>query len=241
MSSVKCIRLSGNGPEVTLLTKTTISAISLLSQSHRSVAFSRPTFCSVPGHAGGSFARRRIDARVFSFSLVVPPRAVSRKSCRSLCFGKLPAEESLVCSVPNERFSLNHVFVYTDGSCLGNPGPGGSGYLVVHGSCGRHDSDSEQNTTKNRMELRAAIEALNSLPDACTVTLFSDRRYLITGMSTLVPRWQERACRSSNGTVQNQALWHELLRADGTSPTHLALGSRPRWYPGTRKGRPAGP
>jgi ribonuclease HI len=106
---------------------------------------------------------------------------------------------------------LNHVFVYTDGACLGNPGPGGSGYLVVHGSCGRHDSGSEQNTIKNRMELRAAIEALNSLPDACTVTLFSDRRYLITGMTTLVPRWQERAWRSSNGTVQNQGAMARIV------------------------------
>jgi len=84
----------------------------------------------------------------------------------------------------------------------------------VRSHLAREHSGSEQNTTINRMELRAAIEALNSLSDSTDVTLHSDSRYVISGMTTLLPHWQQRAWRSSNGSaVQNQALWQELLRA----------------------------
>lgn len=121
----------------------------------------------------------------------------------------------------------NHVSIYTDGSCFGNPGPGGWAYLVLRDYFAREDSGSEQNSTINRMELRAAIEALNSLSESADVTLYSDSRYLISGMTTLLPHWQQRAWRSSNGSaVQNQALWHELLRA---AQRHRITW---RWIPG---------
>ena len=103
--------------------------------------------------------------------------------------------------------------LYCDGSCLGNPGPGGWAYRVWQGHrFVREQSGTEQNTTNNRMELRAAIEGLKSFPSASNIVVVSDSRYLISGMTELLPLWQARNWRSSNGpAIQNQALWQELI------------------------------
>ena len=103
--------------------------------------------------------------------------------------------------------------LYCDGSCLGNPGPGGWAYRVWQGHrFVREQSGTEQNTTNNRMELRAAIEGLKSFPSASNIVVVSDSRYLISGMTELLPLWQARNWRSSNGpAIRNQALWQELI------------------------------
>ena len=81
--------------------------------------------------------------------------------------------------------------LYCDGSCLGNPGPGGWAYRVWQGwRVLREQSGTEQNTTNNRMELRAAIEGLNSFPSASNIVVVSDSRYLISGMTDLLLLWQ---------------------------------------------------
>ena len=110
-----------------------------------------------------------------------------------------------------------HYLLYCGGSCLGNPGPGGWAYRIcLDGRVQREQSGTEQHTTNNRMELRAAIEGLNSFPLAGNIVVVSDSRYLISGMTDLLPLWKARNWRSSNGAaVQNQALWQELLRAEG--------------------------
>ena len=78
----------------------------------------------------------------------------------------------------------------------------------------REWSGTEQNTTNNRMELRAAIEGLKSFPSASNVVVVSDSRYLISGMTELLPLWQARNWRSSNGpAIRNQSLWQELIAA----------------------------
>lgn len=103
--------------------------------------------------------------------------------------------------------------LYCDGSCLGNPGPGGWAYRVWQGRrVLREQSGTEQNTTNNRMELRAAIEGLKSFPSASNIAVVSDSRYLISGMTDLLLLWQARNWRSSNGpAIRNQALWQELI------------------------------
>lgn len=102
-----------------------------------------------------------------------------------------------------------------DGSCLGNPGPGGWAYRVCRGRrVMREQSGTEQNTTNNRMELRAAIEGLKSFSSASNIVVVSDSRYLISGMTDLLLLWQARNWRSSNGpAIRNQALWQELIAA----------------------------
>ena len=105
--------------------------------------------------------------------------------------------------------------LFCDGSCLGNPGPGGWAYRIWQGPhLVREQSGTEQSTTNNRMELRAAIEGLNSFPTAGDILVLSDSRYLISGMTELLSLWRARNWRSSNGAaIQNQALWQELWRA----------------------------
>jgi ribonuclease HI len=105
--------------------------------------------------------------------------------------------------------------LYCDGSCLGNPGPGGWAYRVWQGRrVMREQSGTEQNTTNNRMELRAAIEGLKSFASASNIVVVSDSRYLISGMTDLLLLWQARNWRSSNGpAIRNQSLWQELIAA----------------------------
>ena len=122
-------------------------------------------------------------------------------------------------------------FLYCDGSCLGNPGPGGWAYRVWQGRrVLRERSGTEQNTTNNRMELRAGIEGLKSLPAASNIIVVSDSRYLISGMTELLPLWQARNWRSSNGpAIRNQALWQELMAA---SKRHNVRWRRVRGHSG---------
>lgn len=122
--------------------------------------------------------------------------------------------------IPYWRFialegEVEQYFLYCDGSCLGAPGPGGWAYRIWKGQrVLREDCGTEQNTTSNRMELRAAIEGLNSFPVASDILVLSDSKYLISGMAELLRAWIARNWRSSNGpAVQNQALWQELIRA----------------------------
>ena len=78
---------------------------------------------------------------------------------------------------------MKRVEIYTDGACKGNPGPGGYGAILVYGGQERVLSGGEPSTTNNRMELTAAIAALERLREPCEVTLTSDSRYLVDGVT----------------------------------------------------------
>ena len=79
----------------------------------------------------------------------------------------------------------NHVEIFTDGACSGNPGPGGWGAILRCGDAVRELSGGEAQTTNNRMELTAAIEALAALKRPCRVELYSDSKYLVDGVQTV--------------------------------------------------------
>jgi ribonuclease HI len=104
------------------------------------------------------------------------------------------------------------VLIYTDGSCAPNPGPGGWAALLKYGQHERVISGSAPNTTNNRMELTAAVEALRALKRPCTVTLFTDSRYVQQGISSWISNWQKRRWRTADGSaVVNVDLWQALL------------------------------
>ena len=112
---------------------------------------------------------------------------------------------------------LKKVIIYTDGACSGNPGPGGWGAILKYGENEKEISGYEPNTTNNKMELTAAIEALKCLREPCEVQLSSDSAYLINGFEK---RWLENW--KSNGwinsqkeTVKNIELWKELDKLRG--------------------------
>lgn len=106
------------------------------------------------------------------------------------------------------------VEIYTDGACLGNPGPGGWAAVLRTGRHRRELSGGAPDTTNNRMELAAAIAGLEALRRPCSVRLYTDSRYLKQGITEWLPRWQQNGWRTSaRRPVENQALWKRLLIA----------------------------
>ncbi|MEO5494041.1 MAG: ribonuclease HI [Sphingomonas sp.] len=109
---------------------------------------------------------------------------------------------------------LSHVEIATDGACKGNPGPGGWGVLIRAGSREKELSGGEALTTNNRMELKAAIEGLNALKRPCRVTLSTDSRYVMDGLTKWIHGWRKNGWRTSDKKpVKNAELWQELLDA----------------------------
>jgi ribonuclease HI len=120
------------------------------------------------------------------------------------------------------NFPRTRVELYCDGACLGNPGPGGWGYLLrVHTAEGPREkeaSGAEPGTTNNRMELRAAIEGLGILARPCDVALYSDSQYVVKGIQTWLAGWKRKGWRKADGQpVINQELWQAL---DAQLKTH---------------------
>ncbi len=110
---------------------------------------------------------------------------------------------------------MKRVVIHTDGGCKGNPGPGGFGAVLV---CGKHRKElcvGYRLTTNNRMELRAAIAALEQLREPCEVELHSDSKYLIDAITKKwITGWQKRGWVKADKTpVKNQDLWLQLLAA----------------------------
>lgn len=106
----------------------------------------------------------------------------------------------------------NKVKVYTDGSCLGNPGPGGWAYVIVDGDTVSQMSGGAAETTNNRMELMAVINALTSLKKASAVTLYSDSQYVIKAFKEgWLEKWKANGWKNSTGDVKNKDLWKLLL------------------------------
>jgi len=106
------------------------------------------------------------------------------------------------------------VEIFTDGACKGNPGPGGWGALLRRGGHEKEMSGSEADTTNNRMEMTAAIRALDALIEPCEVVLHTDSRYVIDGITKWVHGWVRNGwINSSKKPVRNADLWHELIRA----------------------------
>ena len=106
------------------------------------------------------------------------------------------------------------VEIFTDGACLGNPGPGGWAALLRSGDAERLLAGGDAETTNNRMELMAAIAALEALKRPCRVRLTTDSRYLMQGIEEWVPRWQANGWRTADRKpVKNQDLWQRLVDA----------------------------
>ncbi|HEY5666457.1 MAG TPA: ribonuclease HI [Gammaproteobacteria bacterium] len=106
---------------------------------------------------------------------------------------------------------MKHVVAYTDGACRGNPGPGGWGVVLRSGRHERQLFGGEPETTNNRMELTAAIEALAALKGPCKVELYTDSTYVRSGITEWLPSWIRRGWRTAGRKpVKNQDLWQRL-------------------------------
>ena len=106
--------------------------------------------------------------------------------------------------------------IYTDGACRGNPGPGGWGVLLINGTRRKTLHGGEPGTTNNRMELTAAIEALNALQGPSSVILYTDSRYVMDGINDWMPNWKKRGWKTAaKKPVKNKDLWQSLDAAVG--------------------------
>jgi ribonuclease HI len=109
---------------------------------------------------------------------------------------------------------LPQVEIYTDGACRGNPGRGGWGALIRSGAREKEMSGGEPLTTNNRMELLAAIEALNALKKPCRVALYTDSSYVRDGITKWIHGWRKNGWRTSDRKpVKNAELWQQLVEA----------------------------
>ncbi|NDH39710.1 MAG: ribonuclease HI, partial [Gammaproteobacteria bacterium] len=108
---------------------------------------------------------------------------------------------------------MKHVDIFTDGACSGNPGPGGWGAVLRSGDHEKELCGGERDTTNNRMELTAAIEALEALTEPCQVTLTTDSTYVRDGITRWLANWKQNGWRTAaKKPVKNQELWQKLDR-----------------------------
>lgn len=106
---------------------------------------------------------------------------------------------------------MQKVTIYTDGACKGNPGPGGWGVILHYGDEKKELWGGEAETTNNRMELTAAIEALSALKKPCVVDLYTDSTYVKNGIQQWIENWKKNNWRTAaKKPVKNQDLWQRL-------------------------------
>lgn len=113
---------------------------------------------------------------------------------------------------------MSKVEIYTDGACRGNPGPGGWGAVLMYGDKRKEIFGGDANTTNNRMELMAAIQALSALTRECELTLYTDSQYVRKGITEWIDNWKKRGWKTAaKKPVKNADLWQEL---DGQVARH---------------------
>lgn len=118
--------------------------------------------------------------------------------------------------------TLEQVVVYTDGACKGNPGPGGWGALLTMAGVTKELFGGEAQTTNNRMEIMAVIQALTALKRPCHVTLYLDSEYVRKGITEWITGWKARGWRTAAKTpVKNVDLWQQLDALVGSSGHHI--------------------
>ena len=107
---------------------------------------------------------------------------------------------------------MKRIEIFTDGACLGNPGPGGWGVILRYNNVEKELSGNEADTTNNKMELTAVISALSALKEPCNITLYTDSRYVMDGIEKWILTWKQNGWKTSNKKtpVKNVELWQKL-------------------------------
>lgn len=121
-----------------------------------------------------------------------------------------------------EKEQEKSVYIWTDGACIRNPGPGGWGALLRWGSVEKEIFGGVPNTTNNRMELAAVIHALEALKRPCQVVVTTDSQYVKRGITEWITRWKTNGWKATGGAVKNQDLWVHL--------DHLVEQHTIKWY-----------
>ena len=117
-----------------------------------------------------------------------------------------------------EKMPLKEVVAYTDGSCLGNPGPGGWGAVLFYGEHEKELSGGEEKTTNNRMEMMAVIEVFRALKEPVILTIYTDSKYVMDGATQWMAGWKSKNW-TKKGGLKNADLW-QILDAEITRVSH---------------------
>src|ERR1700756_5430100 len=142
--------------------------------------------------------------------------ARTRWNISASCASTRPSPACAITGSTNETsrqasVSEQHVVIHTDGACSGNPGPGGWGAILKSGAHVKELNGGEPHTTNNRMELMAAIAALEALKRPCLVDLHTDSQYLRNGIMTWIKQWKRNGWRTADRKpVKNEDLWKRL-------------------------------
>ena len=204
----------------------------LLANYAKTRPLSAPEWAKLPLLARGA-ALRFLLTRLVDW-LDVPPGALVRPKdpLEYLAQAALPPDGQERARLRSDRAvsaDLPDVVIHTDGACSGNPGPGGWGAILTFGDHEKELKGGEALTTNNRMELMAAISALEALKRPCRVDLHTDSQYLRNGITTWIGNWKRNGWRTADKKpVKNVDLWKRLEAALGATPDALALGARPR-------------
>jgi ribonuclease HI len=115
---------------------------------------------------------------------------------------------------------LKQINLYSDGSSLGNPGPGGWGTILQYQGKTKELSGANANTTNNQMELQGVIEGLKALKEPCRVTIYSDSKYVVQAINEWLKNWQKNGFKTAaKKSVKNHELWQEYLKV--SKPHHV--------------------
>ncbi|MBT4989042.1 MAG: ribonuclease HI [Rickettsiales bacterium] len=111
---------------------------------------------------------------------------------------------------------LKEITIYTDGSCLNNPGNGGWGAILIYNKKEKEIAGYQANTTNNQMELRAVIEGLKTLNAKCKINIYTDSKYVQQGITSWIYNWIKNDWKAANKKpVKNKELWQELYQESG--------------------------
>jgi ribonuclease HI len=131
---------------------------------------------------------------------------------------------------------MKQVELFTDGACRGNPGPGGWGVLMNFGNASKELCGGAPDTTNNRMELKAAIEGLNALSEDCEVTLYTDSKYVLKGITEWLTGWKAKGWKTAaKKPVKNSDLWKELDKANNQHKVNWVWVKGHSGHPGNEK------
>jgi len=114
--------------------------------------------------------------------------------------------------------------IYTDGACSGNPGPGGWGVVMIYSDKTKELFGNEQDTTNNRMEMRAVIEGLRAVKTRCPINLYSDSSYIVNAINKdWISNWQNNGWRTADKKeVKNKDLWEQIIELNvKLNPTYI--------------------
>jgi ribonuclease HI len=143
----------------------------------------------------------------------VTKHSATKTAAKSASKPKAPKQDG---AIPGDAKSsvLKKIQAITDGSCLGNPGPGGWACILRYGERHKEMSGGEPQTTNNRMELTAAIRALDALTEACAIEVVTDSEYVKNGVESWIARWKKNGwMTAAKKPVLNQDLWEALDHA----------------------------